>query len=274
MPRSQAAEVTSGTGNSGARAQTDDREALTTALKDLFSEWKAIPVSQLAGKAPAVKDRIDTTLTSYVTKRLSERPRSLPRGLQRDLNRAITAAVWESVYGLSPDAVMAAQSSKPPRRWAFVVKGSGSTSNLYVAAFAIGYGNVFTTRIHGFAPNTKGTYLAVGPVGELDGMVSGIVRLNPFRGGLRFILWSLHIGSPEALTTVAFYGFNGKNLEALWSRQNVPNAKVGLQRGFVVIESHTHLLTKKGTIFRYRRIFYHQVPGGLKAVKTDRWVEH
>ena len=262
------------TGASAGPISAADATELTVSLRGLFADWKAIPSAEMAAKSPRIKSRIDVTLTRYVIAQLEEGPRPSAANVQGDLNKALTTAVWETIFGLSSAAADAAMKSSPPRPFAFVLQGSGPASDLYAAAFAIGYGNVFSTRVHAFGPR-GGTYRAVNPGGSpLEGAVSDALPLRSFAGHeLRLLIWSLHIGSPEGLTTVALYRFDGSALQTLWIEQNVPAAKVTLQEGLVVIESHSHAFTKDRTIFLYERRFYRQIPGGLKQVKTTRWTE-
>jgi len=259
-----------------AHAPAANPAELAARLKALFKQWKAIPTAQVAEKVTVVKNRIDETVTTYVVTRLDERPRPLPLSVEDDLNEALTTAIWESVFGLSPAAVTAAIKSNPPQHTAFVIQGTGSASNLYAAGFRIGYGNTFSTRVHAFAPEA-GMYHAVGlEGGQLDGAISGAVRLRSFGPHeLRFLIWCLHVGSPEALTTVALCKFDGKQLRALWLRQNVPAAKLSFPDHQVVIQSNevARPHNSKGRVWRYRRETYRQVVGGLELVKTDRWTE-
>jgi hypothetical protein len=225
-------------------------------------------------KVPDIKARIDAALTTYVAGRLEETPRPAALDVQDDLNKAMATATWESVFGLSQAEVAAALNSNASRPLAYVVEGSGPVSDLYASAFAIGYGNVFSTRVHAFR-STGGKCRAVNPGDSpLDGAVSGAVRLTSFAAPeLRLLVWSQHIGSPEGLTTIALYRFDGNALQTLWKNENVPAAKVTLQEGLVVIESHSHAFTKDGTVFSYDRRFYQQVAGGLEQVKITQWTE-
>jgi hypothetical protein len=225
-------------------------------------------------KGPAIKARIDAALTTYVVGRLQESPRPPTLSLQDDLNKALKTSIWESVFGVSHAEVEEALRSNASRPLAFVVQGSGPASDLYVAAFAIGYGNVFSTRVRAFGPR-GGKYRAVNSGGTpLEGAVSDMVPLRSFAPDeLRFVIWSLHIGSPEGLTTVAVDKFDGSALKTLWIEENVPAAKVTLQEGLVVIESRSPVFTKDGTIFNRERTLYRQTSGGLKQEKTTRWTE-
>jgi hypothetical protein len=256
----------------GARASGQNTAQLTGRLRALFGRLKSLPSTKWAGTAPAIKGQIDATLTAYVAALLARRPEPSPQRIQRDLDRGIATATWEAVFGLSPKAADADFGSNP-RRLAFVVRGSGSASDFYAAGFSVGYGNVFSTRVHAFAPQA-GKYRSVGPVSKLDGAVSGALRLRSFAPHeLRVMVWCLHIGSPEALTSVALYKFDGKALQTVWLRQDVPGAKVALRGRLVVIESHWPVLHRSGATFHYEQKFYRQVPAGLKLVKTERWVE-
>jgi hypothetical protein len=247
---------------------------LATTLGPLFSEWKALPSDKVGERAPAIRGRVDAALTAYVTGRLEESPRPAAPDIQDNLNRAIATATWESVFGLSRADVAAALRSNPPQPLAFVVEGSGPASDLYAVAFAIGFGNQFSTRVHGVGPKGE-EYRAVNPTGTpVEGAVSDMVSLKPFASHeLRFLLRCLHVGSPEALTTVAVYKFDGTAVQRLWMEQNLPAAKVTVEDGLVVIESHSHAFTKGGTVFNYERTSYHQTATGLQPQETTRWTE-
>jgi hypothetical protein len=254
--------------------QSVSPDALAAKLGPLFAEWKAIPSNEMAKKVPAIKACIDAALTTYVVERLRESPRPPALTLQDDLNKALKRSIWESVFGVSHAEVQEALRSNASRPLAFVAEGSDSASDLYVAAFAIGYGNVFSTRVRAFGPQ-GGKYRAVNPRGTpIEGAVSDMLPLRSFAPDeLRFVIWSLHIGSPEGLTTVAVDKFDGSSLKTLWIEEDVPAAKVTVREGLVVIESHSRAFTKEGTNFPYQRRFYQQVSGGLKQVKITRWVE-
>ena len=253
--------------------RNEGRSALSSQLGALFSEWKAIPSAEMSVRLPLVKGRVDATLTKYVVGRLEESPRPAARNIEDDINKALATATWERIFGVSPAEVAAALEANASRPLAYVLEGSGQASELYAAAFAIGFGNAFSTRVHGFAPNGGG-YGAVDAAGALDGAVSGMVALESFAPHqLRLLIWSLHIGSPEGLTTVAVYGFDGAKLQTIWVREDVPAARVTLQDGLVVIESHSHEFAKEGTIFPYERTYYRQVSTGLKRVKVTKWTE-
>jgi hypothetical protein len=247
---------------------------LSAELGAAFSEWKGLPSSEIVGKVPAIRTRIDAELTAYVTSRLGESPRPTGLSIEGDLNKVLATATWQSVFGMSPEQVREALDSNAAMPLAHVLEGSGAASGLFAAAFAIGFGNLYSTRVHAFGrrgEHYRGFDPAVGP---LDGAVSGIIALRPFAAKeLRFLVWSLHIGSPEALTTVALYRFDGSALQSLWTAQNVPAAKVTLAEGLVVIESHSGSFTKEGTLFRYERRLYEQTTGGLKEKRTTRWTE-
>lgn len=240
---------------------------LASHLEALYKQWKALPTAGMASEVPAIKRGIDAAITAYVAARLSATARPFAQGLQYELAEALavplTGRSLQDITRTYPSFSM----------YVSVVEGVGYASPLYVVAFPIGYGNVFSTRVHAFAPQA-GKYRSVGPVSKLDGAVSGALRLRSFAPHeLRVMVWCLHIGSPEALTSVALYKFDGKALQTVWLRQDVPGAKVALRGRLVVIESHWPVLHRSGATFHYEQKFYRQVPAGLKLVKTERWVE-
>lgn len=254
-------------------AAVGDTEVLTSRLEALFREWKALPGNQVSARSPAIKDEIDEILVAYMIATLDKQPQPPAERIEQDLSGAQAIATWEAVFGISPPAARAALKTNP-QHLSRIVRGDGSASGLYVAAFDIGYGNVFTTRVHGFSP-AAGKYHEVKPTGELDGAVSGAMPLRAFDPHeLRLVLWSLHIGSPEGLTTIVVYKLDKKQLRPLWLRPNIPAAEVALRQGLLIIESHSHRFVKNAPIFQYRREFYQQVPAGLKRVKVEKWIEH
>lgn len=255
-----------------AQASSEGPSALTVQLEGLFREWKAIPSTQMGEKVPAIKSGIDVILTNYLIRRLDERLR--PLRIQDDLNKALTTATWESVFGLSPAAVTIAMKSNPPASLVFVMEGTGPASGLHVGAFAIGYGNTFFTCVHAFAPDAGEYHVVNSRCSQLDGRISGAVRARAFvPHELRVIVWCLHIGSPEALTSIALYRFDGNTLQTIWKRDNVPGARVTVAGSQVTIESN-HITSVRRGIRAYQRNVFRQVPTGLKLIASRRWTEH
>jgi hypothetical protein len=239
---------------------------LTSQLKVLFAQWKAIPGVEWSAKSGPIRNQVDAALSMYVARRLNDSPRPSALELQQEVNTALVEAVWESVFGLSPAAV---GSTHPTFAW--VVQGGGSASDLYVASFAVGYGNVFSVSLHGFA-SLDGKYAPAGAAGhELDSSTPQVIRLQSFSPHeLRILAWGLHIGSPEGLTSLALYSFDGHELRVLWNEDGVPQAKVRLLNNRLMIETERASSLKNET-WEHEQALYEQVPSGLKLLKTKRW---
>ena len=243
---------------------------LTTRLKGLFQRWKAVPSSQWAAKSVPIRGEVDSAVSEYTARRLSNPERPSAPNLQQEINDALAAAIWESIFGMSAGDLGAALGHNPPR-FGFVLQGAGSASDLYVTGFGFGYGNTYSASIHGFT-ESHGRYAVVGTAGaELDGSLPQGIVLRPFEAHeLRFLAWGLHIGSPEGLTSVVLYAFDGQRLRVLWRQSSLPRAEVSIVDGQVVIESEYLVSAGKGAWERQRDV-YRQVPQGLRLSKTKRW---
>ena len=64
---------------------TAEINGLTTRLKTLFEQWKALPSAEPA-KSDQIKREVDAALTSYVAKRLNEVPLPSASALQGELD--------------------------------------------------------------------------------------------------------------------------------------------------------------------------------------------
>jgi hypothetical protein len=245
---------------------------LTSRLKILFRTWKALPSNEMSTKAPTIRRHVDAALTNYMAARLGElQPSERSSIIQKEIERALKGAVWESVYGLSGESIDEnGKSSRPP--FTHVACGAGSEADLCMAVFAIGYGNVFSVSIHGFT-KAADTYSSVGASGsELNGSIPQAKILPSVHSGeIRFLAWGLHIGSPEGLSTVVLYRFDGKRLQQLWRKDSVPAAEISFRDNQIVVYSYHRMAGK--TRWPSRREYYRQVPKGLELVRVERgWV--
>lgn len=253
----------------GPPALTAEMDGLTIRLKTLFKQWKALPSAE-STKSDQIKKEVDQALSSYLAKRLNTAPIPSASELQGELDGALRSAIWDSVFGLSPEAVSTTTNSSLPR-FTLVLRGAGPTSNLYVAGFAVGYGNVFSVFLHGFAV-FQGRYSPISTAGsELNSSIPEAVRLRPFAvHELRVLAWGLHIGSPEGLTSIVLYSFDGQQLRVLWNLPAVPHGKVSVINDQVVVESEKIVSQKEG-LWEHERRDFRQVPEGLKPINIRRW---
>lgn len=237
---------------------------LESELKPLFSELKTRREgSQSLANREAQLRRIDESIAKYVLGRLPQRPSS--SALQDELSEALA----ESVNGVSLDT--ARRTGSPD--YAFVLQDPGVPPSLYAAGYAIGYGNTYSYVVRAFARH-NGSYRSVAKgSADLDSAIARARRLKSFgRHELRFLVWGLHIGSPQGLTTIVLYRFDGRSLQVLWQEDSVPAAELSFRDDDVVIHSFLRVAGKSP--WPSTRRYFRQVPQGLKLLKVEHGMVH
>lgn len=242
----------------------EGESAFTSHLTDLWRGFGEIAKSP--GWTPqqdqAYISRIEESITGYVIERLNSRPAPSADLLEGELDRATTKAF----DGLSFEVMK--QQNPDWQGFAQVLQSSGPGPLLYVVAVTIGPGNTPWNLLKAFS-SRRGVYESVASVGgDFKNRRLRLLELKPFEPEeLRFLVSGLYVGSPEALTRIVLYSFNGERLKIIWQKDSVPNAQISLNGANLAVTSYDSVAGKRPWVSTVES--YTQVITGLKLTKVQ-----
>ena len=206
--------------------------------------------------------RIAASITGYVVERLNDHPPPQAETLELELNR-VTTQVFD---GLPFDAMK--RQNPGWQGFAHALQTFGPSTDLYAVAVTIGPGNTPWNLIEAFG-SRGGKYESVASIGDdFKNRRLRIFNLRPFEPQeLRFLVSGLYIGSPEGLSKVAVYSFDGQRLRMLWQDASVPNAQISFSGTNLTISSYDSVAGKRPWISTLRT--YAQVDAGLRLVGVE-----
>ncbi|HEY6273048.1 MAG TPA: hypothetical protein VIX19_13795 [Terriglobales bacterium] len=206
--------------------------------------------------------RIEDSITGYVIERLNSRLTPSAETLELELNKATTQAF----DGLSFEAVR--EQNPGWQGFAHVLQTSYMRPSLYIVAVTVGPGNTPSNLIRAFS-SRNGRYESVASAGEdFKNRRLQLFMMKPFEPDeIRFLISGLCIGSPEGLTNLVLYSFDGQRLRVVWQRDSVPNAEISLVGRNITISSYEPIPNKRPWVSTLET--YAQVPTGLKLLKVE-----
>jgi hypothetical protein len=211
-------------------------------------------------------DRLDQAIAEYTVQRLNSSVMPSAASIELDLNEATTRAFT----GLSFEAI---RLNNPAYIGPVEVlqQTSSQGGTYYIVAVSLGAGNTPWNVLRVFCKHGP-SYESI--VRTEDNLKNRRLRLFPMAAfepnETRFLVSGFYIGSPETLTNMVLYSFDGQSLKVIWQHDSVPNAEISFAGSNITISSYEPSPTKHPWVSTLET--YSQVRTGLKLLRVDHGI--
>jgi hypothetical protein len=248
-----------------------------TALQGHISEfYKGLLAARRSRQWTPEEDRsrvgkIEDAVTAYLLNRVNGSPRPSCTDLEYEINDAMS----QGIAGMSWKELTRGNPSVPSAR---VLQDAGTPPTIYVAAFQSEGSNRPYNAIRAFAEREGSLQLVASAGAEFKDRTLNVIKLRSFGAKeLRFLVYGIYIGSPEGLTKLTVYKFDGTKLETLWNQDSVWHAEVSFSDDQIVVYSYNEGVGPKRfgpEPWPSTRTYYAQTPEGLQVVKVEHGLVH